>query len=270
MIIQKLVWSLCIVILTFSSARAGEFDHHQWDGLLKNYVVSNNGGISTEVDYWGMQKDHKLLKDYLRALSSVTKKQFDVWDTEEQLAFLINAYNAWTIELILTKWPDLESIKDLGHFLRSPWSREFVDLFGQTYSLDDLEHSLIRGSGRYNDPRIHFAVNCASIGCPALRAEAYESKSINQQLNEQTRLFLSDTTRNYVNEDSIHLSSIFKWYKEDFQRGWLGYERLEDFLVDYKETLNLSDDMQKRLKSGGVKIRYLDYDWGINGLTHKQ
>ena len=92
---------------------------------------------------------------------------------------MINAYNAWTVEFILTKYPDLDSIKDLGSFFNSPWDKEFIPLLGKTVSLNDIEHGLIRGSDRYNDPRIHFAVNCASIGCPALREEAYTGDKLN-------------------------------------------------------------------------------------------
>lgn len=118
-------------------------------------------------------------------MSRVDQLEFDQWSTRQQLAFLINAYNAWTVELILEKWPDIDSIKDLGGIFSSPWRKEFISLLGEKRSLDNIEHDLIRGSGRYQDPRIHFAVNCASIGCPALRAEAYTGAKINQQLDQQ-------------------------------------------------------------------------------------
>lgn len=170
-------------MLTLQSVQANSFDHGAWDQLLRNHVISFNGGEQTSVDYQGMQSDGQVLKQYLNQLSRIRPSQFEQSPKSSQLAFLINAYNAWTVELILTAWPNLESIKDLGGFLSSPWRKEFIPLLGETRSLDDIEHNLIRGSGAYNDPRIHFAVNCASIGCPALRPEAYVGNRLHEQLN---------------------------------------------------------------------------------------
>lgn len=239
-------------------------DHGIWNRLLAAHVLPINGGKSTAVDYQGMKADRQELKQYLKALSTINETQFNQWPKQDQLAFLINAYNAWTVELILTQWPDLKSIKDLGGFFSSPWSREFVALLGKTRTLDDIEHKLIRGSGHYNDPRIHFALNCASIGCPALRAEAYVGSRLDQQLNEQTALFLGDRNRNRAESDSIKLSSIFKWYREDFEKGWQGFNRLEDFLLVYADALELSKAQAKQLKTGAADIEFLDYDWRLN------
>jgi len=199
------------------------------------------------------------------SLSNVQQRTFDQWSHNEQLAFLINAYNAATVELILTAWPSIDSIKDLGSLFSSPWSKEFVVLLGEQRSLDDIEHNLIRGSRRYNDPRVHFAVNCASIGCPALRPEAYSSENLDQQLDEQTRLFLSDRSRNRLDGHQLKLSSIFKWYQEDFEKGWKGYRSLTSFLVDHPEALNLSAAKVKELQAGAIDITYLDYNWQLNG-----
>lgn len=257
---------LLFLLLPFleQTADAAENSHVEWNKLLQRHVMPFNGGVATAVDYQGMARDRDKLKLYLHALSTVTTAEFDALGKHDQLAFLINAYNAWTVELILTQWPDLKSIKDLGGFFSSPWSREFVALLGKTRTLDDIEHKLIRGSGRYNDPRIHFALNCASIGCPALRAEAYVGSRLDQQLNEQTALFLGDRNRNRAESDSIKLSSIFKWYREDFEKGWQGFNRLEDFLLVYADALELSKAQAKQLKSGAADIEFLDYDWRLN------
>ena len=158
--------SILLLGLITWPVQADEFDHSLWDQLLVENVWSDNGGRSTSVDYQGMANQRSQLTTYLTALGKVSQKQFDRWGQEQQLAFLINAYNAWTVELILTEWPKLDSIRDLGSWFRSPWSKEFIPLFGNTVTLDHIEHELIRGSGRYNNPLIHFAVNCASIGCP--------------------------------------------------------------------------------------------------------
>jgi len=240
------------------------FDHERWGRLLAAYVHPVNDGKTTVVDYQGLKSNQQDLKRYLSALSSVSEAQFNQGAKQDQLAFLINAYNAWTVELVLTSWPDIESIKDLGGFFSSPWSKEFVTLLGKTRTLDDIEHRLIRNSGRYNDPRIHFAVNCASIGCPDLRAEAYDGSRLDQQLDEQTALFLEDRSRNRVEGDVLKLSPIFKWYREDFEKNWHGFNRLEDFLLAHANHLGLSDAMVKKLNNGDADIEFLDYDWRLN------
>jgi hypothetical protein len=138
---------------------------------------------------------------------------------------------------------------------------------GEKRSLDDIEHGLIRGSGRYNDPRIHFAVNCASIGCPALRNQAYRGDILEAQLEEATVLFLSDKSRNRLSEGSLQISSIFKWYREDFERGWRGAATLPQFLALYKDSLGLGDAETDELASGNITIAFLDYDWKLNSVN---
>ena len=252
------------ILLLSQSVLANTIDHGLWDQLLKAHVKSVDHGKSTMVDYQGMANEAVKLNKYLNTLSAVTREQFDILDKQEQLAFLINAYNAWTVKLILSGPPDLKSIKDLGSFFSSPWKKEFVALLGDTRSLDDIEHRLIRGSDRYNDPRIHFAVNCASISCPALKSEAYNGIHLNEQLMEQTTLFLSNPERNKVEQDVIKLSSIFKWYREDFEKGWMNYHHLEDFLINNSASLNLSKKQIEKLKTGDMDIEFLKYDWRLN------
>lgn len=238
--------------------------HDSWNALLNKHVVAINHNHSTEVDYAAIKREHAQLKTYLDSLSAVTQNEFDAWEKPKQLAFLINAYNAWTVELILTKYPDIKSIKDLGSFFSSPWSKEFVPLLGKTRSLDDIEHGLIRGSGKYNDPRIHFAVNCASIGCPALRGEAFTATELESQLQQQTVRFLSDTTRNFAQENTLNISSIFKWYGDDFEKGFRGADTLQQFLLQYSDALKLVPAQQKVLKNNDMKVKFLDYNWDLN------
>lgn len=235
-----------------------------WDALLKEHVHVLRGGQASEVDYTGFQADYPALQSYLASTSKVTRSEFDRWSNPVQLAFLINAYNAWTVELVLTGYPGIQSIKDLGTFIRSPWKKRFIPLLGESRSLDDIEHGLIRGSGRYNDPRIHFAVNCASIGCPALRGEAFVGDRLNAQLEDATQLFLSDRTRNRVESDSLKVSSIFKWYGSDFERGWRGVKTLGQFLALYSGALGLNVDTASQLSMGKRGIEFLDYDWRLN------
>ena len=261
---KRIVAILVLSLLTVQSVLAENFDHGVWDQLLKQHVITINDGHATAVDYQGMATDRAQLKAYLALLEGVREAELDQWAEQQQLAFLINAYNAWTVELILTAWPDIESIKELGGFLSSPWSKKFIPLLGATWSLDNIEHDLIRGSGRYDDPRIHFAVNCASIGCPALRAEAYVGDKLDQQLDEQTKLFLGDRSRNTLQGNKLKVSAIFKWYREDFEKGWLGYNSLSEFLLHYADALNLPSTQIERLRSNDLDIDYLDYDWRLN------
>lgn len=236
-----------------------------WALLLQAHVVQINDS-ATQVDYAGFARDREQLKTFLASLSKASQAEFDGWQRNDQLAFLINAYNAWTVELILTGYPNLDSIRDLGSLFRSPWRKAFIPLLGKTRSLDEIEHELIRGTGGYNEPRIHFAVNCASIGCPALRAEPYVGDQLDFQLTDQTRRFMQDTSRNRLTDKGLQLSAIFKWYREDFERGWGGYERLEDFLADHADALQLSADNLRQLRAGDLDIAFLDYDWDLNDV----
>ena len=238
------------------------FDHSHWNQLLTNNIVT--AGASTQVDYAGMDKQSALLQQYLNSLSNVKKGEFDGWTKNDQLAFLLNAYNAWTVKLILSDYKNIESIKDLGNVFKSPWKKTFIPLFGDDVSLDHIEHTLIRGSDRYNDPRIHFAANCASIGCPALRNEAYDGAQLDKQLEEQAQHFLSDSTRNFAKGDRINLSSIFKWYRGDFEAGWRDAYELSEFLLLYADALSLTAEQIDALEADDMDIKFLDYDWHLN------
>jgi hypothetical protein len=239
-------------------------DHHEWNALLKTYVITLPSGKSTQVDYIGLAHDAATLNRYLQTLSAVDMKRFAAWNKADQLAFLINAYNAWTVKLILDNYASIKSIKDLGSLFQSPWKKEFIPLLGKNRSLDDIEHGLIRGSNRYQEPRIHFAANCASIGCPALREEAYLGSKLEAQLEQQAQRFLGDKTRNFLEGKRLKVSSIFKWYREDFEKGWRDANTLPDFLALYAEPLGLQATDILQLRQGKITIDYQDYDWQLN------
>lgn len=255
----------CLMMAVSAQAQTtSAFDHDAWNRLLAQHVRWSPEGHASTVDYRGMKVDQSKLQSYLSALSAVQRKTFDGWSRETQLAFLINAYNAYTVQLILTRYPDVKSIKDLGSLFQSPWEKAFVPLLGQTRSLDDIEHGLIRGSGRYRDPRVHFAVNCASIGCPALRPEAYLPTRLDAQLEDQARRFLGDRSRNRVSGDELIVSPIFKWYREDFEQGFRGDKSLPDFLARYADVLGLSVAQTHDLHTGRMAITFDGYDWHLN------
>lgn len=259
--------SVWILLLSCSTLLWGqEFDHSRWDELLKKHVEELPGAHASRVDYDGMLQNRQQLGAYLESLSTISQAQFDDWPQQQQLAFLINAYNAGTVQLIVMAYPSIDSIKDLGSLFRSPWKKRFILLFDNLVSLDDIEHSMIRGWDRYREPRIHFAVNCAAIGCPALRAQAYTGEDLEDQLETSVELFLSDRTRNYIQANRLYISRIFDWYEEDFERGWGGVESVAEFLSGYVESLGLSEVARQDLLRGQLPLRYLKYDWGLNDL----
>jgi hypothetical protein len=262
------ILACCLSLLWLAPAHAA-FDHSTWNTLLQTHVRLIDGGQATQVDYAGMAAERAQLEQYLQSLSVVQRDNFEQWSQDEQLAFLINAYNAWTVELVLGAYPGLRSIRDIGGLLRSPWRRDIVELFGERFTLDNIEHDMIRGWGRYNNPLIHFAVNCASVGCPALRNEAYIGDRLQAQLDEQTRLFLQDRSRNYRDGQTLYLSSVFRWYPEDFEKGWLGYDSLLLFIKAYAAALDLTPDDVMLLESGRIRIRYLRYGWRLNDLQQE-
>ena len=248
--------------------RAQAFDHGHaaWTALLQKHVVLQRGGQASALDYAGMAADRALLKAYLERLSSVSPAAYGAFSPAQQMAFLINAYNAFTVELILTRYPKLESIKDLGSLLQSPWKREWVPLLGRTMSLDDIEHGTLRVRGRFDDPRIHFAVNCASIGCPMLREEAFVAPRLDAQLDQQTRRFMADRTRNRYDaaRSRLEVSKIFDWYGEDFGLGHRGIASLPAFFAAHAELLADAPADRERIRAMKVGLSFLDYDWALN------
>lgn len=241
----------------FVFAAGFDQEHSVWNGLLKNYVVDH--GTYSEVRYRQIkQSASNTLNEYLQSLSAVSKSQFDGWSQAQRLAFLINAYNAFTVKLIVDHYP-VNSIKDLGGFFTSPWKIEFFTLFGEKTYLDHVEHDLIRGQD-YHEPRIHFALVCASVGCPKLQNRAYTAQRLETMLESASETFLRDTTRNRYDaaDNTLYLSSIFKWYGKDFAAK---AGSVKQFVAQY-----ISDDpkIQQRIRSRDVNVEYLDYDWSLN------
>jgi len=234
-----------VLLLSVNSAVA--FDHGPWDALLKKNVVVLEGGKASQFRYGDV--DRNALQAYLASLSRA--KDFDAWPREEQMVFLINAYNAFTVEKILTRYPDIRSIRDFGRVFGNPFKDEFFTLLGRRMSLDGIEHGLLRK--RYREPRVHYALNCASVGCPMLREEAYVAARLERQLEEQALRFLSDRSRNRYRDGRLELSRIFDWFKEDF-------EPRQAYLARYATPLGVP---------GGARVpdlplSFLDYDWALN------
>ena len=258
--------------LRSARAQAPGFDysHATFTALLRKHVRLVRGGQTTQVAYAGFLSnggaDRAALKVYLDSLSAVVPATFAGWSKAERKAFLINAYNAFTVELILTRYPDLKSIKDLGSLLNSPWKPKWIPLLGAQVSLDDIEHAMLRKRGDYDDPRVHFAVNCASIGCPALREEVFVAARLDAQMVEQTLRFMSDRTRNRFNAQRgrLELSKILDWYGEDFRLGHRGIASLPALAARYAEQLADAPADRERIRAGKLDIAFTDYDWALN------
>jgi hypothetical protein len=256
--------------LPFGGALA-QFDpqHKAWTVLLAKHVVLTDGGKASLVRYADLAKDRAALKAYLDALARVGEQEFTSWPRPQQLAFLINAYNAGMVELVLTRYPDIKSVWDFGKVFNNPFKKRFIRLFGGDYSLDMIEHDTIRAQGRYDEPRIHFAVNCASIGCPMLREEAYVGERLDAQLEEQTRRFLSDRSRNRYDPSSnaLEVSEIFKWYREDFESGYGGIRSRGQFFAKYASQLADTPQHRQQVREQKAEIRHLDYNWRLNAAA---
>lgn len=220
-----------------------DHSHSSFDSLLKKHVSS--GWVS----YKGFQSDRNLLDVYLNSLSKVSLAEYNGFSKEEKIAFLVNAYNAFTIQLILDHYP-VKSIKKIGGIFQSPWKIEFFELLGAKRSLDWIEHQKLRVD--FQEPRIHFAIVCASIGCPPLANTAFTAKTLETQLQSLMLSFLADKNKNrYDSENKIlYLSPIFDWFESDFTK--------KGSLVDFV------NPAMGNLIPQDAKIKYTNYNWNLN------
>ena len=210
-------------------------DHKEWQVLLQNFV-SEDGNV----DYAHFKSKEDDLDEYLASLAK--HATHTNWSADQIMAYWINVYNAFTIKLILDQYP-VASIMDIHH--GKPWDVEWIKLGSQSHSLNQIEHQILRP--QFQDPRIHFAVNCAAKSCPPLANEAFTEANLHNLLEVQTKMFINDKNLNDIQPDKIIVSKIFDWYKEDFKD-------LIAFLNTYSDT-SISPD---------AAISYLAYDWALN------
>jgi hypothetical protein len=241
--VKKLVLFIALSTMVYL-ANAQQVPLHQpWDELLKKHV--NNKGL---VDYKGFMKDRAALKHYLDLLNKYSPQ--DNWSRSQQIAYWINAYNAFTIELILEHYP-VKSIKDIAgniYKINTPWDIKFIRIGGEKYDLNNIEHGILRK--KFDDPRIHFALVCASISCPRLRNEAFTSPKLESQLEAAGKEFLNDPAKNKISTERAYLSKYFSWYKGDFTKN----ASLTAFINRYSNTKI----------DRNTRISYLDYNWKLN------
>jgi hypothetical protein len=263
--IQIALFAMIFIIWSGPATAAG-FDqsYSTYDGLLKKYVTRQD-----RVDYSGLKADPGALDRYLGNVADIARKQFDSWTKSRRLAFLINLYNAATLKLIIDHYP-VKSIKDIGGIFRGPWDQAVVKLFGATMTLNHLEHDILRK--QYQEPRIHMALVCAAKGCPPLRSEAYTADKLDKQLEDQSFRYLASPAGLRIDQrkNVVYVSSIFKWYGDDFrngyapERGFTGLNRTERAVANFCSR-HLSAMDSNYLRKGGYDIKYLDYDWALNG-----
>ena len=229
------------------TSNAAPISHEIFNTLLKKYV--SDKGV---VNYGGFKKEQKELKKYLDLISDNAPAKN--WSEDEKLAYWINAYNAFTIQLILdNSGQDLTSIKDIGSkikipFVNTPWDVKFIEIGGKKMDLNNIEHGIIRK--QFNEPRIHFALVCAAKSCPPLRNEAFTADKLEGQLSNQAEKFINDSSKNKISKSEVTISKIFDWYGMDFKP------------TPIIEVLN---KYSKTKIDSKAKVKYADYDWSLNG-----
>ena len=239
---KTFLFIICFPLTLFTFSQKA-LSHNPWDKLLKKNV--NASGI---VNYKNFQKDKTELDAYLKILNENPPQSS--WSKNDQKAFWINAYNAYTVSLILNHYP-VKSIKDIGgsiYKINTPWDIRFITIGGEKYDLNNIEHKMLRR--KFNDPRIHFAIVCASMSCARLSRDAYTGDKLEAQLEAAGKDFLNDKTKNNIRADKAELSKYFTWYQGDFTKKG----SLVDFINKYSQT-KINEN---------TKISYLDYNWSLN------
>lgn len=223
------------LIINFWAVNAQPLDYSLWTEILQKYV-SDNGAVN----YKYLKNNKSAFESYLKLLSASAPNEDCSVDIKK--AYWINVYNAFTVQLIIENYP-LKSIKDL----RRPWDQSFIEIGGEKITLNTIEHKILRPMG---DPRIHFAIVCASQSCPKLLNHAYEPSTLEDQLKNVTTVFINDPLKNNINKSSVKISKIFKWFKTDFPKR----EAFIAFLNSYSNIKILAQ----------ADVDYLNYNWDLN------
>jgi hypothetical protein len=263
-----------VIFFIHSNIRSGEseFSHQLYDSLLQKYV--NEAGL---VDYAAIKDSSILLDRYLNRLKNLNPEDFEKWSRDEKMAFWINAYNAITIKGIIRNYPieygnlisrirfPRNSIRQISGF----WEKIFIPIMGKQISLDQIEHQILRK--KFNDPRIHAALVCAAISCPHLDNHAFSAQKLDQQLEAASRDFVNNPEKVRLNqeENKLHLSSIFDWYKTDFKASEKTQQELQEYDYDLRGVIKfvleyLPEDEVQYIKKNKPEINFLDYDWTLN------
>lgn len=239
--VSRPAMGMLIVLLFTLRAFAFDLTYASYQQVLDKYVHDGR------VNYAALKSDRAELDAFVASYADISFEQYRAFTQSEKLAFLINLYNAAAMQLILNHYP-LESIQEIGGWFGSPWNKKFFKLFGHDASLGMLEHDVLRAE--FKEPRMHFALVCASLGCPKLRSDAYVDTRLQQQLTEQERNFLTARPKeNRFENGELFISPIFKWFRDDFG----GDDGIRTLFQMYYP------DVTKQ-----TRLRYTDYDWGLN------
>ncbi|MEB3341419.1 DUF547 domain-containing protein [Okeania sp.] len=242
-----------------STTPAKPLDYQNYTSILKEYV--NDQGL---VDYEKLKENRQPLDEFNAAIGAVTPSTYNSWNDSEKIAFLINSYNSLTLESIIDNYPT-KSIRRIP----GVWKIRKFDVAGEKMTLDHIEHQVLRKE--FNEPGIHVALVCAAISCPPLRREAYTGELLEKQLEDQARQFLGGSQGFRIDSENntVYLSSIFKWFGEDYEKTYgqgeniEGLNKTESSIINYARQY-VSSDAQNFLAKAGYKVKYSNYDWSLN------
>lgn len=249
----------------------GNLDYKEYAQVLENHV--NQRG---EVDYEKLSSDSSELYSFLKVLRELRTAEYDAWSEEQKIAFWINAYNAFTLKAIIDHYPIKSSMirsisypKNSIRQIPGVWKKIKFFAMGQEFTLNQIEHNILREN--FDEPGIHMALVCAARSCPLLRREPYTGESLEQQLKDQAEKFLSEPNNFRIDKQRliVFLSSIFKWYQEDYMNSYAPKQTLENIDKKKSAVLNyisqfLSEADLSFLKNGDFRVKYLKYDWSLN------
>lgn len=244
---------------TEQTSAAEPLDYDLYAEVLKTYV--DEQGF---VDYEGLQDNREALDRFNQSLGDVSPETYAAWSDREKIAFLINAYNSFTLQSIIDQEPIKASIRDIP----GVWRIRQFEIAGQRKTLDNIEHQTLRVD--FNEPRIHAAVNCSAISCPPLRREPYTGEQLDQQLEDQVKQWLSSPHGVQIDREAgeVRISALFDWFGEDWletyggQEGYAGSDKERAALHFISQYVDPDD--RAYLEDGNYRVRYLDYDWSLN------
>jgi hypothetical protein len=242
----------------------------KYASILKEYVTEN--GL---VDYLRLQNHRHQLDEYVQSLNAIRPNIIASWSESEQIAFWLNAYNAFTLTAIIDHYPIQSSSSASGEFpansirqIPGVWTTLKFKVEGQELTLDEIEHQILRK--KFNEPRIHMALVCASVGCPPLRNEPYRGVVLDGQLTDQTKLFLSTSRNLKINhtQNRVAISPIFEWFKTDFVEKYgrgpiAGYDQAQSAILHFIAD-HVTQTQRQYLLNGTYSLHYLEYDWTLN------
>jgi hypothetical protein len=246
---KRLIISVLLCLGAVSAVQGFDHSHAVLDELLGQAVNASG------VNYAKLKNDRAPLNSYLDSLAAVSEVEFKGFTKNQQMALLINLYNAATLKLVVAHDP-VKSIKEISAASGGPWKQPVIKWLGKSITLDALENEILRPT--FQDPRVHFAINCASLGCPALRNQAFQADKLQSQLDEQTRAFLRDHSKNRLDAKTktLYLSSIFDWFKADFVNK---SGSVEKFIAPFVEAND-----RAVIERGGLTLKSTDYSWSLN------